>query len=75
MNRQFEHVEHMAWLMGKCPAQLQGKLFDSIKGLHIDQYFALSTWAFNQTTAQTPAHSLKWYDMIIDESFNYEIGI
>ena len=70
-----KRAEHMAWLMRTCPNDLQGKLFDSIKHLEIDQYFALSAWAFNQTTRSNPAHSREWYDMIIDESYNYELGI
>ena len=75
MNDYFKHAEHMAWLLTKCPHTLQGKFFDAVKDLQVDQYFALTTWATNQTTRTRPAHTVEWYEMLIDESTNYVLGI
>ena len=75
MNEFMKHAEHMAWLLSKCPNNLQGKLFESLRTLQVDQYFALTTWAVNQTTRNKPAHTAEWYEMIIDESTYYTLGV
>ncbi len=75
MNKDYQHAEHLAWLLTKCPHTLQGKFFDAVKDLQVDQYFALTAWAVNQTTRSKPAHTDDWYEMIIDESTNYVLGI
>lgn len=75
MFTEMQFAEHLAWLLSKCPHNLQGKLFDSLKDLQADQYFALTTWATNQTTRTNPAHTARWYEMIINESPYYTLGV